>query len=61
MKKWKVFEDRWHPVKDDEGRHYLVSEVDEQIATLVARLHTHGDIETDEEEALRGEEEGENE
>jgi len=34
MQKWKVFEDRWHPVKDDEGRHYLVSEVDEQIATL---------------------------
>jgi len=28
----------------------------EQIATLIARLHTHGDIETDI-EALRGEEE----
>lgn len=36
MQKWKVFEDRWHPVKDDEGGHYLVSEVDEQIATLKA-------------------------
>ena len=42
---------------------YLVSEVDaalaerdERIATLIVRLHAHGDIETDEEEALRGEE-----
>jgi len=32
MQKWKVFEDRWHPVKDDEGRHYLVSEVEAALA-----------------------------
>ena len=33
-----------------------LAERDKRIAALIARLQSHGDIETDEEEALRGEE-----